>query len=197
MDMEKKRARHSQYFQPLEKGEGGYLAVTSPITDSGKLPVELPEPRDVNEKWLCTDYRLKRAEAASVNTFFGLDAIQYEFVNLGPGVLAALVGATHKLTMNSIWFDTDPPIKNWDNLPPFTININHELYKVVEEHTRKLCAASKNRWAVSITDIGGTLDVLARNRRLVPLQSDHGDVDFRGLLGEANLYVAGNLGDLF
>ena len=157
---EQKRARHNQYFQPLEKGEGGYLAVTSPINDSGNLPVQLPPPRDANERWLCTERRLKSAEAAAANTYYGLDAIQYEFVNLGPGVQAALLGAPYRLEMTSIWFDTDPPLKSWSNPPAFITAMNHPLHKVIDEHTRKLCAASNNRWAVSVTDIGGTLDVL-------------------------------------
>ena len=160
MTMAEKRARHRRFFEPPQKGEGGYLAVTSVIDDSGKLPYALPEPKNLEEKWLSTDYRVKRAEAAAQNTYWGQDAIQCEFVNFGPGVQAALLGAPYKIEPDSIWFDTDPPIKSWDNLPGFTTDKNHELYKAIEDHTKALCAASKGRYIPSVTDIGGQYDVL-------------------------------------
>jgi len=160
MTIKEKRARHSQYFQPLKKGEGGYLAVLSPIDDSGKPPVVVPPPKDPQEKWLSVDYKLKCAEAALQNNFYGQDAMPHVFVNFGPGVQAALLGAPYKLEMNSVWFDTDPPLKDWSNPPPITTNLNHELQKSIEEHTRAFSAASKGRYAISLTDIGGTLDVL-------------------------------------
>jgi 5-methyltetrahydrofolate--homocysteine methyltransferase len=160
MNNEQKRTRHAQYFQPLEKGEGGYLSITAPISDDGKFPYALPPARDPQEWWLCPDYRVKRAEAAAHNTFYGLDAMQHEFVNLGPGVQAALVGAPYEIKSGSIWFDTNPPLKDWDNHPVFVTNPEHELYKTIEEQTRALCAASQGRYAVSLTDIGGQLDVL-------------------------------------
>ena len=158
--MIEKRERHRRFFEPLEKGEGGYLAVTSPIDDSGQVKVEVPSPKSAEEKWLSTEYRLQRAEAAAQNIFWGQDAIHHEFVNFGPGVQAALLGAPYKIEPDSIWFDTDPPLKDWDNMPAFVTDKEHELYKAIEDHTRSLCAASKGRYAVSITDIGGQLDVL-------------------------------------
>lgn len=160
MTMEQKRTRHSQFFQPLEKGEGGYLAITSPINDSQTPPYPILSPSTLEERWFSTEYRLKGAEANIHNTYWGQDAIQNEFVNLGPGVQAAMLGAPYKVTISSIWFDTDPPLKNWDNPPKLTTDFNHPLHKVIDEHTKELCAASNGRYAVSTTDIGGQLDVL-------------------------------------
>lgn len=160
VEMKRKRIRHQRFFQPPEKDEGAYLAVMSPIDDSGILPFHLPQPDSLEEKWLSTEYRLKCAEAAAQNIYWGQDAIQSEFVNLGPGVHAAMVGGSYKLEPESIWFDTVPILIDWDNPPGFATDKSHILYETVENHTRALCTASAGRYAVSVTDIGGQLDVL-------------------------------------
>lgn len=160
MDMAQKRERHYRFWQPLTKGEGGYLSVTAPVSDSGVPPVRVPPPRDVEEQWLSAAYRVKCAEAASQNLFWGQDAIQSVFVNFGPGVHAAMLGAPYRLHPHSVWFDLDPPLKSWDKPPVFKTNPDHILYKAILEHTHALCEASKGKYAVSVTDIGGQLDVL-------------------------------------
>ena len=160
MDMSSKRARHRRFWQPLTKGEGGYLAVSSPIDDSGMLPCPINPPESLEEKWLSVEYVLKKTEADAKNIYRGLDAIHNVFVNFGPGVHAAMLGAPYILQEASVWFDSGPPIKSWDTMPGLTANCEHELYKAVEAHTRALCAASNGRYAVSHTDIGGQLDVL-------------------------------------
>lgn len=160
MDMMQKRARHKRFWQPLAKGEGGYLSVMSPINDTGIAPYPLRDPKDVEERWISTEYCLERAEANAQNTYYGQDAIHSEFVNFGPGVHAAMLGAPYVLQPTSIWFDMQPPIKNWDAMPAFETDVTHPLYRAIEDHTRALCNASKGRYAVSYTDIGGQMDVL-------------------------------------
>ena len=155
-----KLARHQRYWQPMEKGEGGYFGITAPINDSGKLPVELPPPRDLHEQWIDVDYCLRRQEAFLQNNYFGQDAIQTAFTNFGAGVQAALLGAPYEIQPNTIWFDLNPPIKDWDNPPVFKTNTEHELYKAIDAQTRAFCEASKGRYAVAVTDIGGQMDVL-------------------------------------
>jgi 5-methyltetrahydrofolate--homocysteine methyltransferase len=158
MDMQQKRERHLRFWQPLEKGEGGYLAVSSPA--EGKPPAEVRPPKDLEEQWLCPEYRVLQAEASAKNTFYGQDAIQNVFVNLGPGVHAALLGAPYVLRPDSVWFDMAPPIKSWDTMPVFKTDREHRLYKVIEGITRAACEASEGRWTVSFTDLGGQYDIL-------------------------------------
>ena len=159
MSFDQARARHRRFWEPLAKGEGGYLAVASPKSDT--IPqARIEPPKDLNEKWLSPEYAVKRAEISDGNTFFGLDAFHSEFVNLGPGSFAAVLGAPYKLQPDSIWFDLDPPIKSWDPAPSFEIDTENALYQVIETRTRALCEASKGRYAVSFTDIGGQLDIL-------------------------------------
>jgi len=158
--IEQRKERHKRFFEPPVKGEGAVLSVISPIDDSGKPPFTLPPPKDLHEQWLCPEYSVMRAEANEQNTYWGLDALHSVFVNLGPGVMASFVGAPYTLTPGSVWFDLEPPIKNWDEPPDLKINTEHELYKVITEKTKALCEASKGRYSVSVTDIGGQMDVL-------------------------------------
>ena len=160
MDTLKKRERYRRFWEPLTKGEGGYLAITSPVNDSGVMPFVLEPPRSLEEQWLSAEYCVKRAQAEAVNTYWGQDAIQSVFVNLGPGVLSAILGGSHTLHEKSIWFDMNPPIKDWNHLPVLQLNTEHVLYKAIESQTTSLCAASKGRYSVAFTDLGGVLDVL-------------------------------------
>jgi len=158
--IEQRRARQKRFFEPPEKGEGSYLAVTSPINDSGILPVQVPPPKDLDEQWLSADYAVKCTEAAHQNTYWGLDALHTVFVNFGPGVLAALVGAPYKLMPGTIWFDLEPPIKDWNTPHDFKVDPGLDIYKAIETKTRALCDASDGRFTISVTDIGGQMDVL-------------------------------------
>ena len=160
MSLELKRQRHRRFWQPPNKGEGGYLAVTSPIDDSGVAPYQLPEPSSLKEQWLSVEYALKKAEADCVNTYKGLDAVHSALTHIGPGILSALLGAEYVLQDTTVWFDTTQVIKTFDPMPDFEIDRGHELYKLLQELTYALCAASQDRYAVSLTDIGGQLDIL-------------------------------------
>ena len=185
MDTPAKRERHRRFWGPLTKGEGGYVAVQSPIDDSGEPPYKIAQvlgaespgrktqtlitvelanrieqQRDEAEALMSVERCLERAEASAANRYYGLDAINSCFVNFGPGVHAALLGAPYIIQAGSVWFDMDPPIKNWDRIPDLITDTGHELYKAILAQTRALCATSKNRYAVSYTDIGGQYDVL-------------------------------------
>jgi 5-methyltetrahydrofolate--homocysteine methyltransferase len=157
---EAKLNRHRRFWQPLAKGEGAYIAVQAPIDDTGSLPCPFRPPASKEENVLGVDYCVQKAEAAEANTYFGGDAIHSRFVNFGPGVQAAFFGAPYTITKDSVWFDLNPPIKNWDTIPDFTMNREHELFKAIEAQTRALCAASGGRYGVSYTDIGGQYDIL-------------------------------------
>ena len=159
MDMLKKRERHRRFWQPLEKGEGGYLAVLSPIDDKTSAPPVQP-PEKLEDQWLSVEHRLKVTEWEAANIYWGQDAIHCPFVNFGPGVQAALLGGNYRFTRESVWFDLAPIIDDWDKPPPFVTNHDHVLYKAIETYTRSLCENAQGRYYVAYTDIGGQYDVL-------------------------------------
>jgi len=153
--------RHQRFWQPLKKGEGSYLYVSSPITDDpAHARPPLRDPAGPEERWLGVDYCVEAAETKTARTFYGLDAIQHEFVNIGPGSLAAMIGGNYQLQPNTVWYDLNPIIKDWGDVPALKLNKQHELYRVVAEKTAALTAASQGRWLTSFTDIGGSIDIL-------------------------------------
>ena len=157
MDITKKRERHRRFWQPLEKGEGGYLSTISPIDNAAPRPTPGSRPED---RWLDVDYRMSVTEWESDNMFFGQDALHCPFTNYGPGVLAALLGGDYRFTDQSVWFDLEPIVKDWDNPPQLTIQKDHPLYKSLEGYTRALSEQASGRYFASVTDIGGQYDVL-------------------------------------
>jgi len=154
-----KRNRHRQFWQPLTKGEGAYLAVHAPKSNPTN-PQPWPTAANPEEHWTSADYRVKVLEAEAENNYFGQDAIHNAFVNLGPGVHAAMLGAHYDFTWDSVWFGGEPYISDMDKPVRIKTDENHPLHKVIDAQTRALCEASKGRYAVSYTDIGGQYDVL-------------------------------------
>ena len=154
-----KRNRHRQFWQPLTKGEGAYLAIHAPMSDTVP-PAPRPHTTDLDEFWTSVDFNVQAAEADAANTFYGQDAIQNTSAYLGPGVHAALLGSPYDFTWDSVWFGGKPIITDMEK--PFHIETdkNHPLYKAIDAQTRALCEASKGRYSVAYTDIGGQYDVL-------------------------------------
>ena len=158
--IEQKKARHLRFWEPLTKGEGAYISINSPIDDSGVLPGRFEPAVSKEQNLLDVDYAVQKVEAFHKNTYFGLDALHCHFINFGPGVQAAFFGAPYIITKESVWFDTNPPIKSWEPMPDLKMNRDHALFKAIEAQTRALCAASNGRYVVSHTDIGGQYDIL-------------------------------------
>ena len=157
-----KLRRHMRFWNKLEPGEGAYISLIAPLTDDPAKNTRPPlrKPASLEEQWLGVDYAVERAETRAARLYFGLDAIQTEFLNIGPGSLAAMIGGSYELQPGTVWYDLHPIINSWDTVPDFKLNREHELFKAVMDQTAALTAASKDRWVTSFTDIGGSMDVL-------------------------------------
>jgi 5-methyltetrahydrofolate--homocysteine methyltransferase len=89
------------------------------------------------------------------------------YVNIGPGVLAAFLGAEYKLLPDTTWFS--PPVNqdglSWESIPLQEINLSfnqeHPLWRRVCDLTRAAVTRWGQKLVYGITDIGGNLDVLA------------------------------------
>ena len=76
-------------------------------------------PRDVQQKWLDADFILEMAHAQATRYDYIAEGVPNLFANLGPGMLAACIGGSYVLAPNTVWFDQDPIIRDWDNPPEF------------------------------------------------------------------------------
>jgi len=119
-------------------------------------------PRDVQQKWLDADFILEMAHAQATRYGYLAEGVPNLFANLGPGMLAACIGGSYVLAPNTVWFDQDPIIRDWDNLPEIRFNPQSELWQHLERIQRH-CLPDGN-FPVSVTDLGGIMDIVASLR---------------------------------
>ena len=104
-------------------------------------------------------------------TWFGGEAFPNLFVNLGPGVLAAyLSGYLHfDAAAATAWFEQP---RSWEAVEALTFETDNPWWRYTRRVTELGCAAGRDRFLVSMTDIGGTADVLASLRGTEALLED-------------------------
>ncbi len=104
---------------------------------------------DIVDRW---DYQL------SQKLYLG-DAFPAVFPNFGPGAIGAFLGARTRFDADTVWFLVDTPGSITEL--ELAYNTQHEWLQRIE----KLCNLATGRWEglvqVSMTDLGGTLDVLS------------------------------------
>lgn len=97
------------------------------------------------------------------------------FVNMGPGALAACIGGSYKLAPATVWFENEPfPIGDFEAFDPAGLKLDTQspCFQVVERITSAALEESHGRYLTSMTDIGGTLDVVASLRGTQTLLMD-------------------------
>lgn len=102
-------------------------------------------------------------------TFFGGGAYPNLWVNLGPGVLAAYLGAEPRFKSETVWFQTPKP---WSELEGLKFNLENYWWRKTKNITIKVVERSLGRFMVGITDLGGILDILASLRGTLNLIKD-------------------------
>jgi len=112
------------------------------------------------------DAVLDRYEAILEAAYFLGDALPKFYINIGPGVLAALLGSDYEFVDGSTWFS--PPIVNgvsWEHTPldqvNLTLNLEHPLWQRICALTEAGIQRWGNQLIYGITDLGGNLDILA------------------------------------
>ena len=108
------------------------------------------------------DIALDGFEKRTEKTMFCGEAIPSYFPNYGPGIVAAVFGVKPKFETETVWFSrpTEP-----ENIIPLLesakLNKNNEWYSRLVRVTEKAAERAKKNYQVSITDIGGVLDILS------------------------------------
>ena len=122
------------------------------------------EAVDAIKKWTDLDYRLNDTkQKISRTTLYG-DAFHTVFTNFGPGSLAACIGGNFTPADDTVWFDRDPIISDWTNLPKIDFDPNSEMWGLTENYTKMLCQNSDGQYYTSVADLGGTMDIIASLR---------------------------------
>ncbi len=120
------------------------------------------EPVSAEEKYLDVSYAYNAFKHAISNMGFLAEGFPMKITDYGPGCLAACIGGSFTLGSNTIWFDENPIITDWENPPEIKFDEKSELWQKILESQRLY--ASDPDIHFCITDIGGTLDVVAALR---------------------------------
>ena len=131
---------------------------------SYKKPGAIPyrAPKSLEEQWLDGEYKYNLSKHNIANTEYIAEGIPMHFTNYGPGCLSESLGGGFELEKDSIWFDTKQFVEDWENPPVIAFNEQSTLWQCLLKEQR-LCAADPDMH-FSMTDLGGTMDVVASLR---------------------------------
>ena len=118
-------------------------------------------PRDAEQKWGDMPYREQATVYQMQHTRYHIDGFPSVFTNFGPGSLAACIGGNYHFAPDTVWFDNDRT--EWDEIPAPELLENSEMYRMIEDMTQRLLS-HKDLLITSISDIGGTFDIIASMR---------------------------------
>jgi len=121
-----------------------------------------PAPKDGEEKYLDKSYRYNAYKHKIANTGYIAEGIPMLFPDFGPGCLAACIGGSYKVSKETIWFDSEQFVKDWDNPPSIRFDEQSDMWQRIEEAQRFY--ASDPDVHFCMTDLGGVLDVVAALR---------------------------------
>jgi len=124
-------------------------------------------------RWENLEARYARSRFAMENTKIFGDAIYSDWVNFGPGCLAAMMGSNYIPDFNTIWFGRDEfYLTDWSKLENLRLLTDSPMYKMVTEMTRILIERNDGSYTVGVSDLGGNLDILASLRSTWSLLTD-------------------------
>ena len=133
------------------------------------LNAAAPKKRDpfraytsLEEKWLDENYNYEKHKHGIENSYYAAEGVPNLFTNLGPGCLAACIGGRFTLASNTVWFDREPIVDDWENAPSIALNKSSDMWRHIERLQAKY--ASDPDICFAITDLGGVLDVVASLR---------------------------------
>ncbi|MCF7885911.1 MAG: hypothetical protein K9M80_05395 [Candidatus Marinimicrobia bacterium] len=117
------------------------------------------------------DKAFEEFEKYCQQTYFGGEAIPRFWVNLGPGVIATYLGCELKIKKETIWIEERGDL-SWDEILNLQFDQNDKWWQLTKKLTRKAGRYSSGKYFTSITDLNGTLNILASLRGTQNLSTD-------------------------
>ncbi|HOR90476.1 MAG TPA: hypothetical protein PK761_08460 [Clostridia bacterium] len=124
------------------------------------------------DKWTDLERRTRDAQESYVNFKYYAEGFSTVFTNFGPGSMAACIGGDFELAPSTIWFDRNPIIKDWSEVPELKLYEDSLMWQLMTGLTEMLCKASKCTYFTSMADIGGSMDILSSLRGAEQLLCD-------------------------
>ena len=164
--------RRYKAFWNREAADRALLSITVPAGPAAEAIDEL-KPQTPEQMYTDIELRYRQMEHKLVNTLCFGEAFPRDHINFGPGALAAMIGGSHTWSWYTVWFGEEyTPLQEWDNLDSVRLDESSEVYRLTMDMTRIFAERSKGRYVTGISDIGGTLDVVASLRSTWNLLTD-------------------------
>ncbi|TAL37065.1 MAG: hypothetical protein EPN93_06465 [Spirochaetes bacterium] len=157
-DWEKTKGRF-QAFWECDMLDRCCISVTAPRAEPLPTSIELKEPRDLVQQWTDPELALRTYEFAFCYGYLGGDALPVTSPYLGPGVVAALLGADYTLQPDTVWFGKVPVLADWASRAPLALDREHPLWKALMDMTARYAEHAPGRHVVGMTDLGGCFDI--------------------------------------
>lgn len=121
-------------------------------------------PDNCVSQWEDIGERVERSVYEQQHIKYCCEGFPSVFTNFGPGCLAACIGGSYLPAPQTVWFENRPFFVNdWDNPPSPVLNEKSRMYEMIEGMTAGLLKHS-DALCTSITDMGGTYDIIAALR---------------------------------
>jgi hypothetical protein len=122
----------------------------------------MPDHWCLAKNWDAIDQCLDKHERAYSTYYFGGENIPSFFPNYGPGILASVLGVEPEWKSNTVWFHKKTSVEEIvPLLESIKLNDNNPWYVRLKRITEVAAKRAKKDYTVTITDLGGILDVLA------------------------------------
>ena len=104
---------------------------------SRKIRDSIMTGASVKDKWTDLERRTLAAKESFDNIEYFAEGFPTVFTNFGPGSMAACVGGGFVLGDSTIWFESDPVIKDWDQISKIEFVDDKDVYKEFFEKLSK------------------------------------------------------------
>ena len=153
------KQRYNEFWACVNDSAIMYLTARVNATDT-----EEGAAADPVKKWTDLDYRLNEVNKELPKTIYYGDGFPGVFTNFGPGSIAACIGGSFIPAEDTVWFDHNPIITDWDNPPTVEFDPNSEMWRLTDTYTKMLCQNADGRYCTSIADLGFATDIIASLR---------------------------------
>ena len=145
------------------------IYLTAPREEPLPGPPRPAPPDDWLRYWTDIEYVIARADYTFRHTEYFAEAFPNLWINFGPGIVAAYLGARIACDASTVWFH--PIIRDWETAK-LRLEPENWWWKRTQEITRAAVEFGAGKFFVGITDLGGVSDVLASLRGSAQLQMD-------------------------